>query len=100
MNHSARGSVGVRAKPQTTKQWIYGHDIWRRENPELFEQELAEYQSNNPGLVLNIGLRRALTISAFRKLPEEEQEKYRKMAKDELDTIRALHSLSGDSRTN
>jgi len=81
------------------KQRIYGHDIWRREHPGVFETALVQYQFDNPDIVLNIGRRRALTIDTFRKLPEDEQEKYRNMAKDELSTVRVLHSLSGDTRT-
>ncbi|KAF8600556.1 hypothetical protein BDV93DRAFT_510746 [Ceratobasidium sp. AG-I] len=83
-NHSARGSAGVRTKPLTVKQRIYGHDVWRRENPELFEQRLAQYQLNNPDVAINIGRRRALISDAFRQLPEDEQEKYREMAKSDV----------------
>ena len=81
------------------KQRIYGHDVWRRENPELFEQKLAQYQLDNPDVTINIGRRRALTSDAFRQLPEDEQEKYWEMAKGELKTMQALHALSGDNRT-
>ncbi|KAF8594419.1 hypothetical protein BDV93DRAFT_515798 [Ceratobasidium sp. AG-I] len=99
-NHSARGSAGVQTKPLTVKHRIYGHDVWRCENPELFEQRLAQYRLDNPDVVINIGRRRALISDAFRQLPEDEQEKYWEMAKSELKTMQALHALSGDNRTN
>jgi hypothetical protein len=98
-NHSARGSSGVKAKPQTVKQRVYGHDVWAHENPEVFERALAEYKTANPTLVLNIGLRRSLTIELFGKLPEDEQNKYRKMASDRLIAMRALQMLAGQDKT-
>ena len=81
------------------KRRIYGHDVWRRENPELSEQKLAQYQLDYPDVTINIGRRRALTNDAFCQLPKNEQEKYREMAKGELKTMQELHALSGDDRT-
>jgi hypothetical protein len=98
-NHSARGSVGVKVKPQTVKHRIYGHDVWVHENPEDFERALARYKANNPDITLNVGQRRSVTINLFRELPEDEQSKYRKMASDRLKAMRALQMLAGPDRT-
>ncbi|CAE6527001.1 unnamed protein product [Rhizoctonia solani] len=98
-NHSARGSAGVKAKAQTIKQRVYGHDIWRRENPDVFEKALDNYKTDNPKANINVNLRRTLTIDLFRKLPEDEQNKYRGMASDRMKAFRTLEGLSGEDRT-
>jgi hypothetical protein len=98
-NHSARGSVGVKAKPVTVKHRIYAHDVWAQENPKVCERALAEYKATNPEAPISIGRRRSLVIEFFRKLPEDEQKKYRQMASDRLKTMRALQMLSGQDKT-
>jgi hypothetical protein len=81
------------------KQRVYAHDLWVQHDPKPFEEALSEYQTNNPGLVLDVGKRRSLTIDLFRRLPEAEQQRYRQMAIDSLKTLRALQKLSGDERS-
>ena len=98
-NHSTCGSAGIQTKPLTVKRRIYGHNVWRRKNPELFEQKLAQYQLDYPNVTIYIGCCQALTSNDFRQLPKNEQEKYHEMAKGKLKTMQALHVLSGGNQT-
>ncbi|KAF8597211.1 hypothetical protein BDV93DRAFT_513527 [Ceratobasidium sp. AG-I] len=83
-NHSSRGTAGGKSKPQVVKQRVYAHDLWVQKNPDAFESALRDHQASNPGAALNV---------------EAEQQKYRQMASDSLETMRALHKLTGDDRT-
>ncbi|KAF8691957.1 hypothetical protein RHS03_08684, partial [Rhizoctonia solani] len=98
-NHSARGSSGVKSKSQVVVQRVYGHDVWRHENHDVLEKVLDEYRDNNPHTPITIGLRRLLTIDLFRKLPADEQSKYRDKASNCLKGVRALQVLSGEDRS-
>ncbi|KAF8598063.1 hypothetical protein BDV93DRAFT_512780 [Ceratobasidium sp. AG-I] len=83
-NHSSRGTAGGKPKPQVVKHRVYAHDLWVQKNPDAFESVLRDHQASNPGAALNV---------------EAEQQKYRQMASDSLETMRALHKLTGDDRT-
>ncbi|KAG8698264.1 hypothetical protein FRC08_006033 [Ceratobasidium sp. 394] len=72
-NHSSRGTHGVTVKPIVVKQRVYAYDVWKREEPEAFNQALRYYQADNPGVVLN--------------------------ASESPKTLKAVASLSGDERT-
>ncbi|KAG8735346.1 hypothetical protein FRC10_010689 [Ceratobasidium sp. 414] len=98
-NHTRVGGEGVKPKPAVvSKQRIYGHDVWRQENPEVFDEMMKEYEAENPGLELNVGTRRSLTIEFFGRLPELERTKYREIAVERLKTIRTLGPLNGDAK--
>ncbi|KAG8712929.1 hypothetical protein FRC08_013917 [Ceratobasidium sp. 394] len=100
-NHSNRKTEGVKPKPSmVAKQRIYGHDIWRQENPEAFDELMKQYETDHPDVTLNVGSRRSLTIRFFGTLPPSEQTKYREMAAERLKVIRSLCALSGDEKAN
>lgn len=81
------------------KQRVYAHNLWVQHDSAAFETALREYQVSNPGVDLNVGERRSLTIKFFRQIPEAEQQKYRQMASDSYKTMRALEQLAGDDRS-
>ncbi|KAG8719904.1 hypothetical protein FRC09_010423 [Ceratobasidium sp. 395] len=96
-NNTARNRE-FKPKTEVVKQRIYGYDVWRQENREAFDEALHNHQAEYPNWVSNVGTRRSLTIEFFGRLSEDEQKKYKKMAKERLDTIQALHNLSGEDR--
>ncbi|KAG8779016.1 hypothetical protein FRC12_024683, partial [Ceratobasidium sp. 428] len=77
---------------------VYAHDVWRKENPELFKEALRAYESANPDTELTVGMRRSINVQAFKKISPDDKEKYKTMASEQLTTIRALHELSGEDR--
>ncbi|KAG8719735.1 hypothetical protein FRC09_010685 [Ceratobasidium sp. 395] len=96
-NNTARNRE-FKPKTEIVKQRIYGYDVWRQENREAFDEALHNYQAEYPNWVSNVGTRRSLTIEFFRRLSEDDQQKYQKMAKERLATIHSLHNLSGENR--
>ncbi|KAG8723744.1 hypothetical protein FRC09_001951 [Ceratobasidium sp. 395] len=85
-------------KAEVVKHRIYGYDVWRQENREAWVDALRSHQTDNPDWVSNVGTRRSLNIAAFKKISEDDQKMYKKMANERRDTIRALHDLSGEDK--
>ncbi|CUA75650.1 Cell surface glycoprotein 1 [Rhizoctonia solani] len=99
-NHTKRSSNGVTAKVVQPKSRAYAHDFWRRENMEAYQMAVAAYIEGHPDEAvdgaLSFGKMRSVSTAAFKLLPKETQDKWRKIAKDDLATVRALQWL-GDT---
>ncbi|CUA67184.1 DNA ligase 4 [Rhizoctonia solani] len=93
-NHTKRSSNGVTAKAIHAKSRAYAHDFWRRENMEAYQMAVAAYIEGHPNEAvdgaLSFGKMRSVSTAAFKLLPKETQDKWRKIAKDDLATVRAL----------
>lgn len=96
-NGTKRNHDGEELEPKSSepklKNKAYGHDSWRKENPEAYQEALEawkEEQDREP----NIGEARAVSSAEFKKLPEEEQKKWTAKAKAALKASRALAKIT------
>jgi hypothetical protein len=67
--------------------------LWRRENPDVYQEAIKAWkaeQEREP----NVGEARAVSSAEFKKLPKEEQKKWKAKAKTSLKASRALAKIT------
>lgn len=74
------------------KKKSYGHDSWRRENPEAVAQAIEQWTLDN-GQEPNLGQKRSIASAAFKMLPTEEKDSWIEKAKASLEARNALAKL-------
>ncbi|CAE6525433.1 unnamed protein product [Rhizoctonia solani] len=92
-NSSVRGSKGrdpngPGSNRVVTKRGSAGHDLWRRENPDLYEEEVEKWKTQHKKEP-NFGELRKISGMAFKRRSEEEQVKWNRIAKDALKASQA-----------
>ncbi|CAE7088272.1 unnamed protein product [Rhizoctonia solani] len=94
-NASVRNSAGRKLITPSTaiKTRAYGHDEWRRENSDIFNEALDAWKASR-GDGPNVGEARALSSQLFKKLPEDEQDKWKEVARQRLAAARAHSKLT------
>ncbi|CAE6387713.1 unnamed protein product [Rhizoctonia solani] len=97
-NSSVRGSKGRDPKgPLSNKVGIKrrtaGHDFWRRENPDLYEEEVEKWKTQNKREP-NFGELRKISGLAFNRCSRDEKDRWNQVAKEALKGNQVLAKLT------
>ncbi|KDN33289.1 hypothetical protein RSAG8_13621, partial [Rhizoctonia solani AG-8 WAC10335] len=77
--------LGASKDEPVIKQRTFGHDFWRREHRDKYDEAVEEWKKKHDGKEPNFGDLRKISFDAFVALPEVEKEPWNAKAKEALE---------------